>query len=54
MSACNTCQNRGCPACSSPPPPGHTYGSWGALLRACRQLDDRANFGAGPMRKDDD
>lgn len=48
---CPTCSDRGCPSCTSPPPPGHTYSSWAALMRRCRQLDDRHNHGAGPKRE---
>ena len=47
---CSTCANRGCPSCTTPPPPGQTYSSWAVLLRVCRQLDDRHNFGAGKPR----
>lgn len=47
---CPVCDDRGCPTCTSPPPPGHTYGTWAVLLRRLRQMDDRANYGAGKPR----
>ena len=39
---------------TTPTPPGLSDVRWSRLIDVCRQMDDRANRGAGPPRPDHD